>query len=82
MLFRSGRNRPGADGSREPLLDLPTQHDLPPTALTADQIADRVVDAVVHDRFWIVTHEGSFDLVAERAAGITGGGRPSAPPVF
>jgi NAD(P)-dependent dehydrogenase (short-subunit alcohol dehydrogenase family) len=81
-IAESGRNRPGADGSPEPLLDLPTQHDLPPTALTADQIADRVVDAIVHDRFWVVTHEGSFDLVAERAAGITGGGRPSAPPVF
>jgi NAD(P)-dependent dehydrogenase (short-subunit alcohol dehydrogenase family) len=81
-IAESGRNRPGADGGTEASLDLPTQHDLPPTALTADQIADRVVDAIVHDRFWIVTHEGSSELVAERAAGITAGGRPSAPPVF
>ena len=80
-IAESGRNRPGG-GGRTPL-DIPTQ------ARAAADGADRRRRSptawstpIVDDRFWIVTHEGSFDLVAERAAGITDGGRPSAPPVF
>ena len=82
-IAESGRNRPGADGGPATSLDLPDPA-RPPTdgADRRTRSPDRVVDAIVHDRFWIVTHEGRTELVAERAAGITGGGRPTAPPVF
>jgi len=78
-IGHSGRNRPGRPSAP---LDLPTQTDLPPTALQPDQIADRVVDAIHADEFWIVTHAGSAELIGNRAEGITTGGRPVAPPVF
>jgi NAD(P)-dependent dehydrogenase (short-subunit alcohol dehydrogenase family) len=78
-IAASGRNRPG--GPTGPL-DIPTQEALPPTAMTAAEIAERVVDAVREDRFWVITHEGSFDLVAERAAGMAKGDPPLPPPVF
>jgi NAD(P)-dependent dehydrogenase (short-subunit alcohol dehydrogenase family) len=84
-IAESGRNRPGrsqrasADSDR---LDIPTQTDLPPTALTPDQVAGRVVDAIRADRFWIVTHEQFADDITRRAAGILAGADPVAPPVL
>jgi NAD(P)-dependent dehydrogenase (short-subunit alcohol dehydrogenase family) len=78
-IAESGRNRPGGERAE---LDIPTQHDLPPTALLPEQVADRVVDAILGDRFWIVTHQGSDRLIERRAAAISAGGRPEAPPVF
>ena len=79
QIAASGRNRPG--GATGPL-DIPTQDALPPTALTPAQIADAVLDAVHADQFWIITHDGSADVITRRAAGMTGGGRPVAPAVF
>jgi NAD(P)-dependent dehydrogenase (short-subunit alcohol dehydrogenase family) len=82
-IAESSRNRPGRGaGDLTPVLDLPTQVELPSTAWTPEQIAARVVAAIRSDEFWIVTHEGSAQLIATRAAGITSGGRPVAPPVF
>ena len=78
-IAAAGRNRPG--GPQGPL-DIPTQDELPATALQPSDVAERVLDAIFEDRFWIVTHEGSAELIAQRAAGIAGGARPVAPPVF
>jgi NAD(P)-dependent dehydrogenase (short-subunit alcohol dehydrogenase family) len=75
----SGRNRPGRASTP---IDIPTQTDLPPTARTPEQIADAVVRAIHDDQFWIITHDGSAEIIDQRAAGMTDGGRPSAPPVF
>ena len=80
-IAESERNRPGdAVGAGE--LDIPTQHELPATALRPEQIAERVVDAIRADAFWIVTHDGSADLIERRCQAIVGGGRPEPPPVF
>jgi NAD(P)-dependent dehydrogenase (short-subunit alcohol dehydrogenase family) len=87
-IAESARNRPaerqpeGAEVGATAVLDIPTQHDLPPTALHADRIAELVVDAVRNDRFWIVTHDGSAELIERRSRAMTSGGRPEAPPVF
>jgi NAD(P)-dependent dehydrogenase (short-subunit alcohol dehydrogenase family) len=78
-IAESGRNRPGRPARP---LDIPTQADLPPTALTPAEVADRVVDAIVADEFWIVTHEGSAPLISQRADAIASGARPAPPPVF
>jgi NAD(P)-dependent dehydrogenase (short-subunit alcohol dehydrogenase family) len=78
-IAESGRNRPGEP---EAPLDIPTQADLPPTAMTPAEVAGRVVDAVRGEQFWIVTHEGSFDLVVARAEGMAKGEDPVVPPVF
>jgi NAD(P)-dependent dehydrogenase (short-subunit alcohol dehydrogenase family) len=41
-----------------------------PTGLTADAVAGRVVDAVLHDRFWVITHDDLTPMIAERFADI------------
>jgi NAD(P)-dependent dehydrogenase (short-subunit alcohol dehydrogenase family) len=79
QIADSGRNRPG--GGATPL-DLPTQADLPPTARTPEQIADAVVRAIREDQFWIITHDGSAEVIHQRADGMTCGARPVPPPVF
>jgi NAD(P)-dependent dehydrogenase (short-subunit alcohol dehydrogenase family) len=80
-IAESERNRPGG-ASTATELDLPTQHELPPTALRPEQIADLVVAAIRDNTFWIVTHEGSAELIEQRCLAMTGGGRPEIPPVF
>jgi NAD(P)-dependent dehydrogenase (short-subunit alcohol dehydrogenase family) len=80
-IAESERNRPGG-ASTATELDLPTQHELPPTALRPEQIADLVVAAIGDNTFWIVTHEGSAELIKQRCLAMTGGGRPEIPPVF
>jgi NAD(P)-dependent dehydrogenase (short-subunit alcohol dehydrogenase family) len=81
-IAESGRNRPGGASTAAAVLDIPTQHELPPTALQPDRIADLVVAAIRDDTFWIVTHEGSADLISRRCRAMTSGGRPDSPPVF
>jgi NAD(P)-dependent dehydrogenase (short-subunit alcohol dehydrogenase family) len=78
-IAESGRNRPGGAGAP---LDIPTQADPPPSALRPEQIADRVVEAITSDRFWVVTHERSMGLVRDRTDRIARGEAPAAPPVF
>jgi NAD(P)-dependent dehydrogenase (short-subunit alcohol dehydrogenase family) len=80
-IAESERNRPGGAATATEL-DLPTQHELPPTALRPEQIADLVVAAIRDNTFWIVTHEGSAELIEQRCLAMTGGGRPEIPPVF
>jgi NAD(P)-dependent dehydrogenase (short-subunit alcohol dehydrogenase family) len=77
-IAESGRNRPGGAAP----LDIPTQHEPPPTALRPEQIADRVVEAITTDRFWVVTHEGSTALVRDRTDRIITGDAPAEPPVL
>jgi hypothetical protein len=36
-------------------------------------VAEMVHDAVVEDRFWIITHAGWLDVVADRAAAMRAG---------
>lgn len=81
-IAESKRNRRGAASDNVVGLDIPSQTDLPPTALSPDEIAECMIDAVRRGRFWVVTHDGSDELVMARARGITSGDRPQAPPVF
>ena len=80
-IAESERNRPGGPRRRRSWTS-PTQHELPPTALRPEQIADLVIAAIRDDTFWIVTHEGSAELIEQRCLAMTGGGRPEIPPVF
>jgi NAD(P)-dependent dehydrogenase (short-subunit alcohol dehydrogenase family) len=41
-----------------------------PTGLTAAEVAGQVVDAVLHDRFWVITHDDLTPMIAERFADI------------
>ena len=78
-ISESGRNRPGGGAAPD---DIETQREPPPTARTADEIAADVHDAIVADRFWIVTH-GDYDpWIARRAEGIVARQAPETPPVY
>jgi NAD(P)-dependent dehydrogenase (short-subunit alcohol dehydrogenase family) len=49
-------------------------------AIDADEVADRVCEAVKANRFYIITHPESLAPFAERAERILGGDEPEAPP--
>jgi NAD(P)-dependent dehydrogenase (short-subunit alcohol dehydrogenase family) len=51
----------------------------PPGAVTPDDVAGCVVDALADGRFYIFTHPGSTEQVAARAAGIVEGRPPTMP---
>jgi short-subunit dehydrogenase len=77
----SGRNRPGGQGSAEPL-SISSQLSPRPTALRPDEVADQVVDAIRSGRFWIITHDQYFESLVDRAAAMAKGAPPTPPPVY
>jgi NAD(P)-dependent dehydrogenase (short-subunit alcohol dehydrogenase family) len=64
---RSAVLRPGGEHGRE--VELVTQVPRMP----ASDVADQVVDAVLGDRFWLLTHPQYASLVTQRAEGIAVG---------
>jgi len=78
-ISHSARNRPGAE---DVPVDIATQREPPPTALTPADVAAQVVDAIRTDRFWVLTHPQYYGLVEEHARGILEGTAPSPPPTF
>jgi NAD(P)-dependent dehydrogenase (short-subunit alcohol dehydrogenase family) len=52
-----------------------------PGAITADDVAGRVVDALAEGRFYIFTHPGSTEQVAARSAAIVDGRSPTPLPL-
>ncbi|HEX2302917.1 MAG TPA: SDR family NAD(P)-dependent oxidoreductase [Gaiella sp.] len=64
---RSAALRPGGEQGREvaPVTHVPR--------MPASEVADMVVDGVLHDRFWVLTHAEYASLVTERAVGIAAG---------
>jgi len=74
-IFTSQRNRPEALRNPSKKTAARAGNDAIVEAVRAQGIepavvADRVVDAVVGDRFWILTHPEHLDAVRERFAGI------------
>lgn len=50
--------------------------------MTALDVADAVVDAIFHEKFWILTHTAYGSLIEERASTIASGGQPQVWPVW
>jgi hypothetical protein len=69
----SERNRPGAQHSAEDVAETEDAEPLPASAMTPGQIAGRVFDAVLGERFWIITHEAYYAQLTKKAAGIIDG---------
>lgn len=63
-----------ADGLADPLLRLLVAHGIPAAA-----VADRIVDAVRADRFYLLTHPEMAVAVEKRARGIVEGRAPDVP---
>ena len=62
--------RPGGDTGR----DIPLVTDVP--RMPAADVAAQVVDAIRHDRFWILTHPSYNEAIRARCRGIVGHRRP------
>jgi NADP-dependent 3-hydroxy acid dehydrogenase YdfG len=67
---RSAALRPGGEEGR-PVASVSHVPRMP-----ASDVANLVVDAVLHDRFWVLTHPDYAELVTQRAEGIVGGDAP------
>lgn len=81
-ITTSGRNRPAAlaDESAPPKSPRTTASVMP--VLTAPDVAEQVHDAVVHNRFWILTHDRYRQVINEHAAGIGTDARPAPAPIW
>jgi NAD(P)-dependent dehydrogenase (short-subunit alcohol dehydrogenase family) len=76
-IFTSQRNRPDSlkVAGRSPLMSARASNDemiriVDENALPPEQVAADVLDAIVHDRFWIFTHPDLLDSIEERHAAI------------
>ena len=67
---RSAALRPGGEEGR-PVASVSHVPRMP-----ASDVADLVVDAVLQDRFWVLTHPEYAELVTQRAEGIAAGDAP------
>jgi NAD(P)-dependent dehydrogenase (short-subunit alcohol dehydrogenase family) len=67
-IFTSGRNRPARLGkqAKTPRPTADAQAAIEPLFIEPAQVADDVVDAIVHDKFWIFTHPQMLDSTAAR----------------
>ena len=81
-ISNSARNRPADVAAVAPARPRRRTTDGVASRMSADEVAERVLTAIVHDQFWILTHEEYRPLLVERAEGIGGGGRPSPPPIW
>jgi short-subunit dehydrogenase len=71
-IFTSGRNRPAHLGrqARAPVIPNDIRVAIEQRFIEPEQVADDVVDAVAHEKFWIFTHPQMLDNVAARHDGI------------
>jgi NAD(P)-dependent dehydrogenase (short-subunit alcohol dehydrogenase family) len=71
-IFTSGRNRPEHLGkqARTPRPTDDQRAAIEPLFIEPGQVAADVLDAVVHDKFWILTHPQMLDNVVARHDGI------------
>ena len=84
-LWDSDRNWPEDLPSRDP--QLPEQQEqtravlkaLIEAGISTDPVIERVVDAIVNQRFYILTHEGTEDAVEQRMGRIIRGENPVTP---
>ena len=78
----SARNRPAelADAAAPP--NVPRTSAATVATLTADDVAEQVVDAIVTNRFWILTHDRYRPVIREHAAGIGTDAAPQPAPIW
>jgi NAD(P)-dependent dehydrogenase (short-subunit alcohol dehydrogenase family) len=78
----SARNRPAHLGDEARPPDAPRTTAATVPVLSADDVAEQVLDAVTHDRFWILTHPQYREVITAHAAGIGTDAGPIAAPIW
>ncbi len=78
----SRRNRPVGLGDEAPPPNAPRTTAGTVARMTAEQVAEQVLDAVLTDRFWILTHDEYRPVIVEHATGIGTSTRPVPAPIW
>ena len=81
-ITSSSRNRPSELGNEAAPPDAPRTTASVVPVMTAEQVADQVLDAVRTERFWILTHDRYRDVITTHAAGIGTDARPEPAPIW
>jgi NAD(P)-dependent dehydrogenase (short-subunit alcohol dehydrogenase family) len=81
-ITSSSRNRPSSlgDEAAPPNVARTTASTVP--TMTAEEVAEQVLDAVRSDRFWILTHGEYRAVIREHAAGVGTDAGPVAAPIW
>lgn len=81
-ITTSARNRPADRGDEAVPPDGPRTTASTVPTMTADEVAAQVLDAIHHERFWILTHDAYRAVITEHAAGIGTDAAPVAAPIW
>jgi short-subunit dehydrogenase len=88
-ILDSHRNRPSGPGAGGPLWNFPGADEIEKrvreriaSGLSPGQVAERVLDAIRDERFWILTHPELNDLIRTRMQDILEQRAPSFVPLF
>ncbi len=81
-ITTSARNRPFSLADEAAPPDVPRTTAAVVPVMTAEEVADQVLDAVRTRRFWILTHDRYRDVITKHAAGIGTDARPVPAPVW
>jgi NAD(P)-dependent dehydrogenase (short-subunit alcohol dehydrogenase family) len=81
-ITNSGRNRPATLADEAPPPNIPRTTAGTVATLTAADVAEQVVEAIVSNRFWILTHEAYQAVIRQHAAGVGTAARPVPAPIW
>jgi NAD(P)-dependent dehydrogenase (short-subunit alcohol dehydrogenase family) len=81
-ITQSARNRPAQLAQEAPPPNVPRTTAGVAARMTADQVADQVLDAVQTNRFWILTHDEYRPVILKHAEGIGTAARPQPSPIW
>jgi NAD(P)-dependent dehydrogenase (short-subunit alcohol dehydrogenase family) len=81
-ITSSGRNRPAGLADEAPPPNVPRTTAGAVATLTAADVAEQVVEAIISHRFWILTHAAYQTVIRQHAAGIGTAARPAPAPIW
>lgn len=81
-ITNSARNRPGDLTDEAPPPDVPRTTAGAVATLTVADVAEQVVEAVLSNRFWILTHDQYQTVIRQHAAGVGTEARPVPAPIW
>jgi hypothetical protein len=81
-ITNSVRNRPASSGDSAAPPNVPRTTASTVPTMTADEVAEQVLDAVRSDRFWILTHDEYRAVISDHAAAVGTDASPVAAPIW
>ncbi len=81
-ITSSARNRPADLTDEAPPPNVPRTTAGAVATMTAAEVAEQVVEAIISNRFWILTHDQYRAVITQHAAGVGTAARPSPAPIW